>query len=107
MPMRRWGPRLDVATGGRTGSARPRAGVEQRTPSSGGGGRRRDRRHQSGAVGEVLIEFLPIGNTVRVSAMDPETLTEVTIVGPTSATEAELTRAVIAKLEYRLRLDRQ
>lgn len=49
-----------------------------------------------------LIEFVRIGNTTKVSAIDPKTGIEVSIVGPTNASEAILTRNVIAKLTRRL-----
>ena len=47
-----------------------------------------------------IIEFHRIGNAVKVSAMDPVTLTEVSIVGAPSVGDAELTRLVVRKLEY-------
>jgi hypothetical protein len=49
-----------------------------------------------------IIEFHQIGNSVKVSAMDPATLTEVSIVGSPSVSDAELTRLVVRKLEYML-----
>lgn len=49
---------------------------------------------------EVLLEFQRIGNAMKVTAVDPETLVEVSIVGDPKAGEAALTRAVIRKLEY-------
>jgi hypothetical protein len=49
-----------------------------------------------------IIEFYRIGNAVKVSAFDPATLTEVSIVGAPSVGDAELTRLVIRKLEYML-----
>lgn len=49
---------------------------------------------------EVIIEFHCIGASVKVSAMDAATLTEVSMVGPASASEAQLKQAVIKKLEY-------
>jgi hypothetical protein len=49
-----------------------------------------------------IIEFHRIGNAVKVSAMDPVTLTEVSIVGAPSVGDTELTRLVIRKLEYML-----
>jgi hypothetical protein len=52
---------------------------------------------------EVIIEFYPIGNTVRVSAMDAKTLTEISIQGPASATEDELKHNALKKLEYVLK----
>ena len=52
-----------------------------------------------------IIEFHRIGNAVKVTAMDPETLTEVSIVGAPTVSQAELTRLVVRKLEYRLAKD--
>lgn len=49
---------------------------------------------------EVLIEFRQIGNAVKVTAVDPETLTEVSIMGPPSAGQEILKRNVINKLNY-------
>ncbi len=49
---------------------------------------------------DIIIEFWRIGASVKVSAMDPKTLTEVSIVGPATASEGELTRTVLKKLEY-------
>jgi hypothetical protein len=49
---------------------------------------------------EVLIEFQQIGNVVKVTAVDPETLTEVSIMGPPSAGQEILKRNVINKLNY-------
>ena len=49
---------------------------------------------------EALIEFAQVGNCVKVSAMDPRTLTEVSIVGPTTASREQLTRTVVKKLHY-------
>lgn len=49
---------------------------------------------------DVIIEFHHVGNAVKVSAIEPKTLTEVSIVGPLSASEAELTHNVLKKLEY-------
>ncbi|MFQ5783430.1 MAG: hypothetical protein ACE5H8_01245 [Alphaproteobacteria bacterium] len=49
---------------------------------------------------DVIIEFRQVGNAVKVSAMDPRTLTEVSIVGPLTATKDTLTRNVLRKLEY-------
>ena len=48
----------------------------------------------------VIIEFVRLGQLVRVSAMDPESLTEVVLQGPAAAGEAALRRAVLRKLAY-------
>ena len=50
--------------------------------------------------GEVILEFVQIGALIRVSAMEPRSLTEVVIYGPASAGEAALRRTVLCKLDY-------
>ena len=50
-----------------------------------------------------LIEFQAIGNSVKVSAVDPETGLEVSIVGPLGAGRETLARNVVAKLERMLK----
>jgi hypothetical protein len=52
---------------------------------------------------QVILEFYPVGNLVKVSAMDAQTLTEISIQGPASAGEATLKRNAIKRLEYVLR----
>lgn len=47
-----------------------------------------------------LIEFHRIGHAVKVSAVDPATMVEVSIVGSLAAGEEELTRVVVKKLQY-------
>lgn len=49
---------------------------------------------------EFLIEYRVVGNSIKVSAVDPVTLTEVSIVGPLSAGKEELTRNAVNKLKY-------
>ncbi|MEM1139359.1 MAG: serine hydroxymethyltransferase [Pseudomonadota bacterium] len=56
------------------------------------------------ALGEVLFEFTPVGDYVKVVAVDPASGTEVAMVGAASATQGELERAALKKLEYRLGL---
>jgi hypothetical protein len=51
---------------------------------------------------DIIIEYHRIGASVKVSAFDPETLTEVSIVGPASAGEETLKRNVLRKLEFML-----
>ena len=50
--------------------------------------------------GEVILEFVQIGALIRVSAMEPTSLTEVVIYGPASAGEAALRRTVLCKRDY-------
>ena len=49
---------------------------------------------------EVLIEMRRLGDSVRVSAICPETGLEATIVGPAGAGEAALARAAANKLRW-------
>jgi hypothetical protein len=48
----------------------------------------------------VILEFVRLGPLVRISAMDPKSLTEVVLQGPAAAGEAALRRAVLRKLAY-------
>lgn len=52
---------------------------------------------------EVIIEYSPFGQYMRVMAMDTESLTEITIQGPVSASEEILKRNALKRLEYVLR----
>jgi phosphoheptose isomerase len=49
---------------------------------------------------EVLFEFSAIGNSVKVCAIDPVTMREVSIIGPVTAGEEALKRAALQKLNY-------
>lgn len=49
-----------------------------------------------------LIEFIQIGNAVKVSAVDPKTGIEVSIVGSPSMSRDHLSRVALRKLRYRL-----
>ena len=49
---------------------------------------------------EIIFEFVQHGSSVKVTAMDPETLVEVSIVGPASAGQAVLKANALAKLKY-------
>ncbi len=50
-----------------------------------------------------IVEFLRIGRFVKVSAIDPTSLVEVSIVGDPAAGEAMLERTAIRKLLYVLK----
>ena len=52
---------------------------------------------------EVIIEFHPVGMYVKVSAMDVQSLTEVSIQGAASASESILKRNALKRLEYVLK----
>jgi hypothetical protein len=47
-----------------------------------------------------IIEFTRIGGTVKVTAIDPRTMTEVSIVGGARYSQDFLTRRAVKKLEY-------
>lgn len=52
---------------------------------------------------EVIFEFHPVGNIVKVTAMDTRTLTEISIQGPKSAGEKALKANALKRLEYVLK----
>lgn len=52
---------------------------------------------------EIIIEFHPVGALVKVSAMDTQTLTEVSIQGPANSPEELLKRNALKRLEYVLK----
>lgn len=52
---------------------------------------------------EVIFEFRPVGNIMRVSAMDTASLTEISIQCPLSAGEAAFKKNALMRLEYVLR----
>ena len=56
---------------------------------------------------EALIEFHRVGAYIKVSAVDPDTLTEVSIVGDPAAGEEALTRTAVRKLDYVLKRNRK
>ena len=51
---------------------------------------------------EVFFEFIAIGSTVKVVAIDAATGTEVTVMGPAGAAQSDLERLALAKLKARL-----
>ncbi len=53
--------------------------------------------------GEVLIEIQQVGNAVKVTAVDPVSLVEVSIVGSPRDGEEILKRNAVNKLAYVLR----
>lgn len=52
---------------------------------------------------EVIVEFTPVGNIMRVTAMDTATLTEIVISGPKTTPQTTLKRNAVKRLEYVLR----
>jgi hypothetical protein len=49
---------------------------------------------------EIYVEFIVLGNSVKATAIDPETGQEASIVGPASAPRAVLVENARKKLEY-------
>ena len=56
----------------------------------------------AGEPREVFFEFIAIGSTVKVVAIDTVTGTEVSVMGPVSAAQADLERLAVGKLKARL-----
>ncbi len=54
----------------------------------------------SNDAGEYLVEFIQVGTSVKVSAIDPASGREVSIVGPATASRHHLTRVAVNKLKY-------
>lgn len=50
--------------------------------------------------GDYIIEFHQVGTYVKVSIMDPASLTEVSMVAPASLPQNQLVQAAIRKLKY-------
>lgn len=51
-------------------------------------------------AGEVLFEFVRLGNAVKVTAFHVPTLTEISIVGARGASEAHLKMLALMRLRY-------
>ena len=49
---------------------------------------------------QIFVEFVMLGNTVKATAIDPDTALEASIVGPASAPRSTLAEAARRKLEY-------
>lgn len=58
-----------------------------------------------GSEGAYLVEFVRAGASVKVTAVDPVTLREASIIGPSLLPRRMLARQAVNKLEYLLRKD--
>ncbi|HZP74664.1 MAG TPA: serine hydroxymethyltransferase [Pseudolabrys sp.] len=58
--------------------------------------------HPSDGQREVFFEFTVVGSVVRVAAVDSLTALEVVVMGPVSASRADLQQLALAKLKARL-----
>ena len=54
---------------------------------------------------DVYFEFTAIGSAVKVVAIDAATGTEVSVMGPASAAQADLEQLALGKLKARLARD--
>jgi len=54
----------------------------------------------AGMPKEIFVEFIQMGNTVKATAIDPDTGQEASIVGPASAPRSILAENARKKLEY-------
>lgn len=52
--------------------------------------------------GEIYLEFHPIGQQVKVTAIDAATGIEVSTFGPASAAQTDLRRIAVRKLQRRI-----
>jgi len=56
-----------------------------------------------GCAGEVYFELTPVGTAVKVVAIHAGTGTEVSVIGPARASQADLQRLALQKLKARLK----
>ena len=54
----------------------------------------------AGSQGRIIFEFITMGGSVKVSAIDAKTGTEVSIVGPANAPRRTLERNAANKLRF-------
>ncbi|WP_375597699.1 DUF6898 family protein [Devosia sp. Naph2] len=52
--------------------------------------------------GDVLFEFVQVGQQMRVAAIDEATGTEVVVITPLNATKLQMQRVALAKLKRKL-----
>jgi len=49
---------------------------------------------------DFIIEFIAMGNSVKVTCIDPKTGREVSTIGPVNAPRSQLTQAAVNKMLY-------
>jgi hypothetical protein len=52
--------------------------------------------------GEILFEFVQLGNQMRVAAIDSASGTEIVVIAPISATRTQMQQLALAKLRKKL-----
>jgi hypothetical protein len=54
------------------------------------------------SLGDVYLEFVAVGSSMKVMAIHAATGTEVVVIGPVSAARSDLERLAVQKLKRRL-----
>lgn len=54
-----------------------------------------------------IIEFITMGNSVKVTCVDPKSGREVSTIGPKTASQAELSRVAVNKMLYVLKKEQK
>jgi len=49
---------------------------------------------------DFIIEFIAMGNSVKVTCVDPRTGKEVSTIGPANAPRSQLSQAAVNKMRY-------
>lgn len=57
-------------------------------------------KNTSGNAREILFEFIQMGTSVKVMAVDAATGIEVSVIGPAHASTAQLQQLAVRKLKY-------
>ena len=52
---------------------------------------------------DFILEFIAMGNSVKVTCVDPNTGKEVSTIGPANAPRAQLSQAAVNKMLYVLK----
>lgn len=53
-----------------------------------------------------IVEYVTMGDSVKVTAVDPVSMREVSVIGPKKATRRQLAELAVRKLQYVLDRDR-
>jgi hypothetical protein len=64
--------------------------------------RNQEQHAMTGQGGEVYFEFVPIGRQVKVIAIDAASGVEVSIIGPSAASQRDLESVALRKLQKRM-----
>jgi ribosomal protein S6 len=56
---------------------------------------------------QYIVEFAQHGRSIKVTAFDPQTLTEASVVGAQGATKQQLAELAIRKLRYVIEKNKQ